>query len=112
MPIPYSLLFNYLVRQGGPFSLMRKHSYPFIRSHRSRSGPHPPSEEFTHMPSPQHSASPFSRRSFFRLAAGASALATVPIVSESHLAMAAQIHFSDPNKGVHIDANENPMGPS
>jgi len=66
------------------------------------------------MSSPHHSAaaSPFSRRSFFRLAAGASALATVPIVTESHLAMAAQIHFSDPNKGVHIDANENPMGPS
>jgi histidinol-phosphate aminotransferase len=53
-----------------------------------------------------------SRRSFFRFAAGASALATMPILTESHLAMAARPHFSDPNKGIHIDANENPMGPS
>ena len=54
----------------------------------------------------------FSRRSFFRFAAGASALATMPILTESRLAMAARPHFSDPNKGIHIDANENPMGPS
>lgn len=54
----------------------------------------------------------FSRRSFFRFAAGASALATMPILTEPHLAMAARPHFSDPNKGIHIDANENPMGPS
>ncbi len=53
-----------------------------------------------------------SRRSFFRFAAGASALATVPMLTESHLALAARPHFSDPNKGIHIDANENPMGPS
>jgi len=53
-----------------------------------------------------------SRRSFFRFAAGASALATVPILTEAHLARAAQIKFADPNKGIHIDANENPMGPS
>ncbi len=53
-----------------------------------------------------------SRRSFFRFAAGASALATMPILTESHLAHAARPHFADPNKGIHIDANENPMGPS
>jgi histidinol-phosphate aminotransferase len=66
------------------------------------------------MQSPTDSAacSSFSRRTFFRFAAGASALATVPILTESHLAMAARPHFSDPNKGIHIDANENPMGPS
>jgi histidinol-phosphate aminotransferase len=66
------------------------------------------------MQSPTDSAacSGFSRRTFFRFAAGASALATVPIVTESHLAIAARPHFSDPNKGIHIDANENPMGPS
>src|SRR5579863_3528510 len=52
-----------------------------------------------------------SRRSFFRFAAGASALAAMPILTESRLAMAARPHFSDPNKGIHIDANENPMGP-
>ncbi len=54
----------------------------------------------------------FSRRSFFRFAAGASALATMPILTESHLALAARPKFTDPNKGIHIDANENPMGPS
>lgn len=54
----------------------------------------------------------FSRRSFFRFAAGASALATLPLVSEPRLAHAARPHFSDPNVGIHIDANENPMGPS
>jgi histidinol-phosphate aminotransferase len=54
----------------------------------------------------------FSRRSFFRFAAGASALATMPILTESRLALAARPHFSDPNRGIHIDANENPMGPS
>jgi histidinol-phosphate aminotransferase len=53
-----------------------------------------------------------SRRSFFRFAAGASALATMPILTESRLAVAARPHFSDPNRGIHIDANENPMGPS
>src|SRR6266700_4483586 len=53
-----------------------------------------------------------SRRSFFRFAAGASALATMPILTEAHFALAERPHFSDPNKGIHIDANENPMGPS
>jgi histidinol-phosphate aminotransferase len=53
----------------------------------------------------------FSRRTFFRYAAGASALATVPILTEAHLALAQRPHFADPNKGIHIDANENPLGP-
>ena len=53
-----------------------------------------------------------SRRSFFRFAAGASALASLPILTESHLALAERPKFADPNKGIHIDANENPMGPS
>jgi histidinol-phosphate aminotransferase len=54
----------------------------------------------------------FSRRTFFRYAAGASALASMPILTEAHLAQAQRPHFADPNKGIHIDANENPMGPS
>jgi len=54
----------------------------------------------------------FSRRSFFRYAAGASALASVPVLTEAHFAMAQRPHFADPNKGIHIDANENPLGPS
>ncbi len=53
-----------------------------------------------------------SRRSFFRFAAGASALASLPILTEAHLAYADRPKFADPNKGIHIDANENPMGPS
>lgn len=53
-----------------------------------------------------------SRRSFFRFAAGASALATMPILTEAHLAHAQRgRRMGDPNKGVHIDSNENPMGP-
>lgn len=54
----------------------------------------------------------FSRRSFFRFAAGASALASLPILTEAHLALAERPKFADPNKGIHIDANENPLGPS
>lgn len=53
-----------------------------------------------------------SRRGFFRFAAGASALASLPILTEAHLAYADRPKFADPNKGIHIDANENPMGPS
>jgi histidinol-phosphate aminotransferase len=53
-----------------------------------------------------------SRRNFFRFAAGASALASLPILTEAHLALAERPRFADPNKGIHIDANENPMGPS
>lgn len=58
------------------------------------------------------SATGFSRRSFFRYAAGASALASIPMLTEPHLAYAARPHFADPNIGIHIDANENPLGPS
>jgi histidinol-phosphate aminotransferase len=53
----------------------------------------------------------FSRRTFFRLAASASALASMPMLTEPRLALAARPHFTDPNIGIHIDANENPMGP-
>jgi histidinol-phosphate aminotransferase len=53
-----------------------------------------------------------SRRSFFRAAAGASALASMPILTEAHFALAERPKFADPNLGIHIDANENPMGPS
>ena len=53
----------------------------------------------------------FSRRSFFRYAAGASALASLPLLTEPRLALAARPHFADPDIGIHIDANENPMGP-
>lgn len=52
-----------------------------------------------------------SRRTFFRFAAGASALASLPIQTEAHLAQAQRPRFADPNKGIHIDANENPLGP-
>jgi histidinol-phosphate aminotransferase len=54
----------------------------------------------------------FSRRTFFRFAAGASALASVRVLTEPQLALAARPKFADPNIGIHIDANENPMGPS
>jgi histidinol-phosphate aminotransferase len=55
---------------------------------------------------------PVTRRSFFRFAAGASALATMPIVTEAHLAFAQRgRRLGDPNHGVHIDSNENPLGP-
>jgi histidinol-phosphate aminotransferase len=53
----------------------------------------------------------FSRRTFFRFAAGASALASLPIMTEANLALAQLPKFADPNKGIHIDANENPLGP-
>ena len=58
-----------------------------------------------------NSGNSISRRSFFRFAAGASALASLPILTEAHLALAAQVKFADSNKGIHIDANENPLGP-
>jgi len=53
-----------------------------------------------------------SRRSFLRIAAATSALASIPVLTESHLAYAQRPKFGDPNKGIHIDANENPLGPS
>ncbi|HET7102717.1 MAG TPA: pyridoxal phosphate-dependent aminotransferase [Terracidiphilus sp.] len=52
-----------------------------------------------------------SRRTFFRVAAGASAAAGLRMVTEPQLARAATPHFTDPDVGIHIDANENPMGP-
>lgn len=56
--------------------------------------------------------SELSRRSFFRFAAGASALAAMPILTEAHLAAAQRgRRLGDPNSGVHIDSNENPLGP-
>lgn len=60
----------------------------------------------------RHAAAGYSRRNFFRMAAGASALATMPLLSEFELAQAQMPRFSDPDMGVHIDANENPLGPS
>jgi histidinol-phosphate aminotransferase len=64
-------------------------------------------------PNPDPAAcSGLSRRSFFRYAAGASALAGLPILTEAHLAFAERPKFADPNIGIHIDANENPLGPS
>jgi histidinol-phosphate aminotransferase len=47
-----------------------------------------------------------------RIAAATSALASMPIFTEARLAYAQRPKFSDPNKGIHIDANENPLGPS
>lgn len=54
---------------------------------------------------------PFSRRTFFRFAAGASAIAALPILTEPQLAHAARNKYADSGIGIHIDANENPMGP-
>src|ERR1700760_1937302 len=56
--------------------------------------------------------SPFSRRNFLRSAGALSALATIPGLTEAHLALAQRPHFPKPDGGIHIDANENPLGPS
>ena len=56
-------------------------------------------------------AGSLSRRGFFRVAAGAGVLAGLPIMSESRLALAQMPTFAPSGKGIHIDANENPMGP-
>jgi histidinol-phosphate aminotransferase len=69
------------------------------------------------MPLPSSNAisasSPLSRRSFLRAATGA--LAAVPILTEAHFARAAAAHDSAVPEfamdGIHIDANENPLGP-
>ena len=53
-----------------------------------------------------------SRRNFMRIAAATSAIASIPIFTEAHAAYAQRPKFTDPNKGIHIDANENPLGPS
>ncbi len=69
------------------------------------------------MPSPilDPACSGVSRRSFLRIAGATSAIAAIPGLTEAHFAMAQRSerpHFTDPNKGIHIDANENPLGPS
>lgn len=56
--------------------------------------------------------SSFSRRGFLRGAGAVSALATIPGLTEAHLALAQRPHFAKPDSGIHIDANENPLGPS
>ena len=58
--------------------------------------------------------SPLSRRNFFRIAAAASAVTSISGLTEAHLAFAQRpVRMNtDPNKGIHIDANENPLGPS
>jgi histidinol-phosphate aminotransferase len=53
-----------------------------------------------------------SRRGFLRVAGAASALATIPALTEGHFAAAQRPHFAKPDSGIHIDANENPLGPS
>jgi histidinol-phosphate aminotransferase len=53
-----------------------------------------------------------TRRNFLRVAGAASALATVPALTEAHFAYAQRPHFAKPDSGIHIDANENPLGPS
>lgn len=55
----------------------------------------------------------FSRRSFFRMAAAAGAVAAVPILTEPQLARAQHhgLPGNLPPDAVRIDANENPLGP-
>ena len=55
----------------------------------------------------------FSRRSFLRYSAAASVVASIPILTESHLANAQRRRMSQniPPDAVRINANENPLGP-
>ncbi len=53
-----------------------------------------------------------SRRNFMRIAAATSALASIPVLTEAHMAFAQRPKFAASNRGIHIDANENPLGPS
>lgn len=62
--------------------------------------------------SPHSLSGGISRRNFLRAAAASSALAGLPFVTEAHLAHAAIPKFAPSDQGIHIDANENPMGPS
>lgn len=57
--------------------------------------------------------SDLSRRTFFRIAAGATAAATVPLLTEPQLARAQRmrVHHAVPPGAVRIDSNENPLGP-
>jgi histidinol-phosphate aminotransferase len=66
------------------------------------------------MPVDAVNLSGLSRRSFFRLAAAATAVSAVPILTEAHLAHAQRRKFTydaPPHDAVRIDANENPLGP-
>jgi len=54
----------------------------------------------------------FSRRNFLRVAAASSAFASISGLTEAHLAFAQRPKFAKPESGIHIDANENPLGPS
>ena len=47
-----------------------------------------------------------------RIAAATSAVASLPIFTEAHLALAQRPKFAKSDSGIHIDANENPLGPS
>ena len=53
----------------------------------------------------------FSRRTFFRIAGAASALSTLPLFTEATAAHAARNKYAPSSQGIHIDANENPLGP-
>ena len=53
-----------------------------------------------------------SRRNFLRVAGATSAFASISGLTEAHLALAQRPKFSKPESGIHIDANENPLGPS
>jgi histidinol-phosphate aminotransferase len=53
-----------------------------------------------------------SRRNFLRVAGATSAFASISGLTEAHLAFAQRPKFSKPESGIHIDANENPLGPS
>jgi histidinol-phosphate aminotransferase len=55
----------------------------------------------------------FSRRSFLRYSAAASVAASIPIITEAHLAHAQRKRVAKniPPDAVRIDANENPLGP-
>jgi histidinol-phosphate aminotransferase len=53
-----------------------------------------------------------SRRNFLRVAAASSAVASIAGLTEAHLAFAQRPRFAKPESGIHIDANENPLGPS
>lgn len=54
----------------------------------------------------------FTRRNFLRVAAATSAVASISGLTEAHLAFAQRPKFAKPESGIHIDANENPLGPS
>ena len=54
----------------------------------------------------------FTRRNFLRVAVASSTLASISGLTEAHLAFAQRPKFAKPESGIHIDANENPLGPS